>query len=75
MRTLQYVEPWGMVEVFMLGILVSLVKLTNNFKVIPGIALWSFAALTLLLAATAASFSARDVWDRLGQGGDREVQP
>ncbi|HJV34365.1 paraquat-inducible protein A [Geomonas sp.] len=75
MRTLQYVEPWGMVEVFMLGILVSLVKLTNNFKVIPGIALWSFGALTLLLAATAASFSARDVWARLWKGGAREVQP
>ncbi|HJV65177.1 MAG TPA: paraquat-inducible protein A [Geomonas sp.] len=75
MRTLQYVEPWGMVEVFMLGILVSLVKLTNNFRVVPGVALWSFGALTLLLAATAASFSARDVWARLGQGIDREVEP
>jgi len=68
MRTLQYVEPWGMVEVLLLGVLVSLVKLTNSFKVIPGIALWSFALLTLLLAAAAASFSARDVWARL----DRE---
>lgn len=68
MRTLQYVEPWGMVEVLLLGVLVSLVKLTNSFKVIPGIALWSFGFLTLLLAAAAASFSARDVWARL----DRE---
>jgi paraquat-inducible protein A len=65
MRTLQYVEPWGMVEVLMLGVLVSLVKLTNNFKVIPGAALWSFGILTMLLAATAASFSARDVWARV----------
>lgn len=65
MRTLRYVQPWGMIEVFMLGILVSLVKLTSNFKVIPGVALWSFGILTLLLAATAASFSARDVWDRI----------
>jgi paraquat-inducible protein A len=62
MRTLQYIEPWGMVEVLMLGVLVSLVKLTNNFKVIPGVALWSFGILTMLLAATAASFSPRDVW-------------
>ena len=48
MRTLRYVEPWGMVEVFMLGVLVSLVKLTSSFKVIPGVALWSFGILTLL---------------------------
>lgn len=65
MRTLQFVEPWGMIEVFMLGVLVSLVKLTNDFRVIPGVALWSFGLLTLLLAAAAASFSARDVWARL----------
>ena len=68
MRTLRYVEPWGMVEVFMLGVLVSLVKLSNSFKVIPGIALWSFGLLTLLLAASASSFSARDVWARLDSG-------
>jgi paraquat-inducible protein A len=65
LRMMQIVEPWGMVEVFMLGVLVSLVKLTSSFKVIPGVALWSFGCLTLLLAAAASSFSARDVWARL----------
>jgi len=62
LRLMRLAEPWGMVEVFMLGILVSLVKLTSNFRVIPGVALWSFAVLTLLIAAAAASFSTRDVW-------------
>ena len=65
LRMMQLVEPWGMVEVFMLGVLVSLVKLTSSFKVIPGVALWSFGCLTLLLAAAASSFSPRDVWARL----------
>lgn len=65
LRFMLMVKPWGMVEVFMLGVLVSLVKLTNSFKVIPGVALWSFGCLTLLLAAAATSFSARDVWSRL----------
>jgi paraquat-inducible protein A len=65
LRMMQIVEPWSMIEVFMLGVLVSLVKLTTSFKVIPGVALWSFGCLTLLLAATASSFSFRDVWARL----------
>ena len=73
LRTMQIVEPWGMVEVFMLGVLVSLVKLTSSFKVIPGIALWSFGCLTLLLAAAASSFSSRDIWARLARNpGDGE---
>jgi paraquat-inducible protein A len=67
LRLVRLVEPWGMVEVFMLGILVSLVKLTSNFRVVPGVALWSFALLTLLLAAAAATFSSRAVWNRVDQ--------
>jgi paraquat-inducible protein A len=62
LRLLQGIKPWGMVEVFMLGILVSLVKLANDFIIIPGVALWSFGGLTLMLAAVAASFNVRDVW-------------
>ncbi|MFZ2951046.1 MAG: paraquat-inducible protein A [Desulfuromonadaceae bacterium] len=73
LRMMQIVEPWGMVEVFTLGVLVSLVKLTSSFKVIPGVALWSFGCLTLLLAAAAASFSARDVWARLERKPDAEA--
>jgi paraquat-inducible protein A len=73
LRLVQVVEPWGMVEVLMLGVLVSLVKLTSSFKVIPGVALWSFGALTLLLAAAAVSFSARDVWSRLDRKSSEEM--
>ncbi|QWV95275.1 paraquat-inducible protein A [Geomonas oryzisoli] len=75
MRVLQFIEPWCMVEVLMLGVLVSLVKLTNNFRVIPGMALWSFAVLTLLLAAAAASFNARDVWSQLDAKWNDQVSP
>lgn len=65
MRLLHAIKPWGMVEVFMLGILVSLVKLVQDFRIIPGVALWSFGGLTLLLAALASSFNHRDVWAHL----------
>lgn len=73
MRILQWINPWGMVEVFMLGILVALVKLTHFAHVIPGLALWSFGILTLLLAAAGASFDVRDVWNRVSKRGVRHV--
>lgn len=62
MRILQHVRPWSMVEVFMLGILVSLVKLTSSSTIIPGVALWSFGGLTFMLAAMTSSFNSRDIW-------------
>lgn len=63
-RLLQTVRPWGMVEVFMLGTIVSLAKLSHLANVLPGVALWSFGALMLLVAAAAASFDARELWMR-----------
>ena len=75
LRLMRLVEPWGMIEVFMLGVLVSLVKLTSTFKVIPGVALWSFGLLTLLIAAAAASFSTRDVWNRVDRVRGRGAAP
>ena len=66
LRLLQAIRPWGMVEVYVLGVLVSLVKLTHLATVHPGTALWATAALMLALAGAATTFDARAVWERLG---------
>lgn len=58
-------EPWSMIEVFMLGVLVSVVKLSHLAGIMPGIALWAYAALMLLLAAATATLNARDLWARM----------
>ena len=65
MRMLQHFNPWGMVEVFIIGVIVALVKLTHYGSLIPGIALWSLGVLTLLLAATASAFNIHDIWERV----------
>ncbi len=56
-----------MVEVFMLGILVSVVKLAKMASIIPGIALYSFTGLIFVLAGIMASLDPHIVWDRLGE--------
>lgn len=65
-RILVFARTWSMVEVFMLGVLVALVKLSNIAGVVPGIALWSFGVLMLLLAAATSSFDPRALWARAG---------
>ena len=66
-RFLRSLQPWGMMEVFMLGILVSYVKLAKMAKIIPGLAIYSFVVLIFVLAGAAASLDPRIVWDRLGE--------
>lgn len=62
LRLVQIIHPWGMIEVFMLGIIVSVVRTSNFATVEPGLALWSFAVLMLTLIAGAFYFNERDLW-------------
>jgi paraquat-inducible protein A len=63
-RLLQFASRWGAVEVLVLGALVSLVKLGYVADVVPGVALASYGALMLVMAAIEASFDARELWQR-----------
>ncbi|MGE5518226.1 MAG: paraquat-inducible protein A [Bacteroidota bacterium] len=65
LRFVQELRPWGMIEVFMLGVIVSLVKLSGMASILPGMALWAFAVLTMLMAAIL-SFHPRQLWDDAG---------
>jgi paraquat-inducible protein A len=62
-RLIQALHPWGMVEVFMLGVLVSIVRLAHFATVEPGIALWSFAGLMAMFSVVAQSYNPREVWE------------
>jgi paraquat-inducible protein A len=64
-RLMRAVQPWGMAEVLMLGVLVALVKLAHMAEVVPGIALWSLAALVVVLAACVATFDPRALWTKV----------
>lgn len=62
LRAIQFVRPWGMVEVLMLGILVTIVKMTSLARVIPEAALFAFGGLTLMFAVVV-MFDPRALWD------------
>jgi len=63
-RLLHHVRPWSMAEVFMLGALVSLVKLAGVARVIPGIGMWALFAVIFLTAAAQAAFDVEGYWEK-----------
>jgi paraquat-inducible protein A len=64
-RMLDVLHPWGMTEVYMLGVFVAYVKLSDLATVTPGIALYSFGALLIVSAAATASLDPRIVWEKV----------
>ncbi|WP_018227765.1 paraquat-inducible protein A [Methyloversatilis universalis] len=61
-RLVRSVQPWGMVEVFLLGMLVSLVKLSHMATVLLGPAFWAMAALILTVTLAGRAFDTRLLW-------------
>ena len=64
-RLVHALRNWQMFEVFMLGILVSVVKLAHLSNVIPGFGLWAFFGLMFTSIAAAASYDEEDIWDHV----------
>jgi paraquat-inducible protein A len=56
------VRPWSFMEVFMLGALVALVRLSKFAHVVPGIALWSCGLLMLCLSALTSITPPEQLW-------------
>ena len=60
-----FLKPWGMMEVFMLGILVSVVKLVKMATIIPGVALFTFLALIFVQAAMTVTLDNHLIWQHI----------
>jgi paraquat-inducible protein A len=58
-------QTWSMPEVMLLGILISLIKLSDIATMIPGVGMYAAGALIILLASIKISFDPTVIWQRL----------
>lgn len=64
-RLYEILHPWSMMEIFLLGVLVSYTKIVNLATVEVGPSLYAFVALILTTIAADSSVDTHDVWERL----------
>lgn len=63
-RMVRGIQQWSMLEIFMLGILISLVKLSKMADIVPGVALFAFMGLIITQAAAVNILDPDMVWKR-----------
>lgn len=63
-KTIDVVGPWAMLDVFLLAILVSLVKLGQLATVLPGRGLIAFTAVVVLTILASTSFDPKLIWEQ-----------
>ena len=61
-RVTEFVGRWSMVDVFVVGILVSLIQLGNIMTILPGPAALAFAGMVVTSMLAAISFDPRLIW-------------
>ncbi len=64
-RVLFFLNPWSMVEVFVIGVIVSLVKIGHMAHVILGISFWAYVAFALCFTAALTNLDRVRLWERI----------
>jgi len=64
-RLYLFLKPWGMMEIFMLGIIVSGFKLIKMASLIPGLSLFAFFGLIFVLSATLVTLDEHLIWEKV----------
>lgn len=64
-RWLFFLNPWSMVEVFVIGVLVSLIKIGHMAHVVLGIAFWSYVGFALCFIAALTNLDRLHLWRKI----------
>jgi paraquat-inducible protein A len=64
-RAMIEARRWSMVQVFLLGVLVSFMKLGKLATLTLGSSFWAFVGLIVCLAAALAVIDQRELWEKL----------
>ncbi|MEM9938292.1 MAG: paraquat-inducible protein A [Pseudomonadota bacterium] len=62
-RLAQLLEPWTMAEIFMIGVIVSLVKVGKLADIYLGPAFWGMSALIVIMAFGASAVCRDTIWN------------
>lgn len=65
-------ENWSMVEVFIIGVIVSLVKIAAMATVVVGLAFWAYVAFTVCFTMAIANLDRYQCWEDIETLGARQ---
>jgi paraquat-inducible protein A len=64
-RFLFLLSPWSMAEVFVIGVLVSLIKIGAMATVVIGVSFWAYLGFAICFTASLSSLDRHSLWRRI----------
>ena len=71
-RWIVYLLPWSMMEIYLLGAIVALVKLASMANIEPGHSFWAFAILNILTVASVKMIDNHSLWELISESRERD---
>ncbi len=65
MHSYQHLRGWGMLEIFLLGVLISIIKLKDIADLEIGLGLYSLAALIVVITLSSIFFNPHQIWHQI----------
>ncbi len=62
---ISHIAPWGMLDVFLLGVIVALMKLVSMASIVPGPGLYAFGVLIPLLVWVESHIDPHQLWEQM----------
>jgi len=66
-RAIVYLSPWSMMEIYLFGAIVALVKLASMASIELGYSFWAFAFLNILTVVTLQMIDNHSLWELLSE--------
>ena len=66
-RLVEYIGKWSMIDVFVVIIMSSVVRIGGLVTINPGFAIVAFCAVVILTLISAEQFDSRMIWDKGGE--------
>lgn len=73
-RVLFMLKPWSMVDIFLMGLLISFVKLVANTDISLGLSFWAFCLFCLLHLRTFQVIDRHEMWSKIAPAPKPKVQ-
>ena len=64
-RMVAQFQTWAMMDVYLLGVIVAVIKLADLATLVPGVAIYAFGTLILTLAAADSALDPHAVWEKM----------
>ncbi len=65
LRSALLMLPWSMAEIFLIGILVSFIKISSIADVSLGLSFWSYVLFTFCMSVAVLHLDRREIWQRV----------